>query len=82
MGVVVVPVARGGDGDEVTLALIAGGEVRVLEVAPGALRGRGASPVKKKGGVAWYVVSAESIDDDGAAREAAAVVCEGLLEQL
>jgi hypothetical protein len=77
LGATVVPVARGAGEAEVTLAVVAGGEVRVVEVLigdPGDPRVR----LRKGARVRWVVVPARAITDEAGAREAAAAACEGI----
>jgi hypothetical protein len=93
IGVTVVPIARdprvgaegdraegGGGGDEgdVTLALIGGGEVRIVAIASagGARRGRG--PRRKSAEVISFTVDAGALPDEEAARALAAALCAGI----
>jgi hypothetical protein len=86
MGATVVPVARGIEEGEVTLAVIGGGEVRVVEVVvagEGDARELGARisrvRVRKAAQVRWMVVAAASLEDEAGAKEAASAVCEGMI---
>jgi hypothetical protein len=69
----------GGDGErDVTLALIGGGEVRIVAIASagGARRGRG--PVRKSAEVISFTVDPGALPDDEAARALAAALCAGI----
>lgn len=86
MGAAVVPVARGIEDVEVTLAVICGGEVRVVEVVASEGDARELDArisrvrVRKAAQVRWVVVAATSLDSEAGAQEAAAAVCDGMAE--
>lgn len=85
MGATVVPVVRGIEEGEVTLAVVYGGELRVVEVVAGDGDAREIEArisrvrVRRAAQVRWVVVPATSIEDDAAAKEAASAACEGIL---
>lgn len=85
LGATVVPVVRGIEEGEVTLAVIYGGELRVVEVVAGDGDAREMEArisrvrVRRAAQVRWVVVPAASIDDEAGAEDAASAACEGII---
>ncbi|HZF48501.1 MAG TPA: hypothetical protein VE093_07635 [Polyangiaceae bacterium] len=85
IGATVVPVARGIEEGEVTLAVVLGGEVRVVEVVAGDGDAReidarvSSVRVRRAAQVRWMLVPAASLEDEAGAMEAASAACEGMV---
>jgi hypothetical protein len=85
MGATVVPVARGSEDGEVTLAVVYGGELRVVEVVASDGDAREIEArisrvrVRRAAQVRWVVIPAASLEDEAGAKEAASAACEGMV---